>query len=554
MKRAGVAASAAVIGWYTFALWMLHPLTDAPVVDSWLYTSAVRRYLRTGEIRFAGFTQAMPIAQVYYGVAWAHVFGANSVSLEISTVMLAVLCGVMFHALALKCGAPQWQALVATGLLICNPCFTFLSFSFMTEIPFLTAMVAAHLAFANAQGARELAWLWLAAAMTVIAFMIRPFGGMAVAGCAGAMVLYGGGQRGTKRWDLARWIKTMAPFAVAFAVCTALWIWLTVLGPKPWDLQQDESHFRYLFLVPLAYYVRAGVLGPALYLGMVLSPLAIMQLATARWRRVAMGGLGIFASALVLMAMDPHVPATPEYSCFGGWHNVLILRGESNRFTWNEDYWQYVFLFFASVGTAGLVAAFAEILSTVGRPAAAIVIAAAIYWAATIPLWFNNDRYYLVLVPAGAIVLALAPIPRSRLLQAAGFAMTLAMGLMSLGGTYAYQRGLGVIVATRNELERQGVPRAAIDAGYALNGEDLYRYPKHGIETMQLEAGIPMITSPKVDEYTLASEPLAGTQVVRRLSWPGPFGLGRRYLYLVKKRAAADGDNTPRAAAQQKRN
>ena len=57
MRRAGWAAAAVVIGWYAFALWILHPLTDAPVVDSWLYGSAVRRFLRTGEMRFAGFTQ-----------------------------------------------------------------------------------------------------------------------------------------------------------------------------------------------------------------------------------------------------------------------------------------------------------------------------------------------------------------------------------------------------------------------------------------------------------------------------------------------------------------
>ena len=124
--------------------------------------------------------------------------------------------------------------------------------------------------------------------------------------------------------------------------------------------------------------------------------------------------------------------------------------------------------------------------------------------------------------------------------MAAGFAMTFAMGLMSLGGTYAYQRGMAVIVATCNELEHQGVSRSSIDAGYALNGEDLYRYPKHGIETRELEAGIPMITSEKTAEYTIASEVIAGTQLVRRLKWPGPFGLGHRYFYLLKKQTAAD--------------
>jgi hypothetical protein len=540
MKRAGWAAVAVVVGWYAFALWILHPLTDAPVVDSWLYGSAVRLFLRTGEIRFAGFTQTMPIAQVVYGVAWAHAFGGNSVSLELSTVTLAILCGVMFHALAIRCGAPRWQALAATGLLICNPCFTFLSFSFMTEIPFLTAMVAAHLAFAEADGAREQLWLWLAAAMAVIAFLIRPFGAMAIAGCVGAIVVYDLPLRGLNRWDRARWIKLlelMMPFAAALAVCTGLWIWLTVLGPKPWDLKQDENHFHYIFRVPLANYLRAGALGPALYLGTMLSPLAILQLTTPRWRRVAIGGAGIFASALLLMWLDDRLPVTPEYSCFGGWHNVLILRGEPNRFSWDSD-WQYAFLLLASFGAAGFLAAFAEIFRTLGRGAAALVIAAIIYWAATIPLWFYNDRYYLVLVPAGAIVLAIAPLPRRRLVMALGFAMTLAMGLLSLGGTYAYQRGMGVIVATRNELEHEGVPRSSIDAGYVLNGEDLYRYPKHGIETMQLEGGTPMITSQQVGEYTIASEPIAGMELVRKLKWPGPFGLGHRYFYLVKKPVA----------------
>jgi len=549
MRRAGSAAAAAVVGWYVFALLILHPLTDAPVVDSWLYSSAVRRFLRTGEIRFAGYTQAMPIAQVVYGAAWAHAFGGNSVSLEISVVMLAVLCGLMFHALAIRCGAPRWQALAATGLLICNPCFTFLSFSFMTEIPFLTAMVAAHLAFARAQGRREQLWLWTAAAMAVIAFLIRPFGAMVIAGCTGAMLLCDTGLRGTRRWDRARWIKTMAPFGVALAVCAGLWIWLTVLGPKPWEVQLNEDQLHYIFLVPIANYLRAGVLGPALYLGTVLSPLAILQLTMPRWRRVAMGAAGIFAAALILMGIDARLPVTPEYSCFGGWHNVLILRGDSNRFSWQGD-WQYAFLLLASFGAAGLIASFAEIFKTLDRAPAAIVIAAIVYWAATIPLWFYNDRYYLVLVPAGAIVLALAPLPRSRPVRAAGFAMTLAMGLMSLGGTYAYQRGMGVVLATRDQLEREGVPRSAIDAGYALNGEDLYRYPRHGIETMQLEAGIPMITSQKLDEYTIASEPIAGTEVVRRLEWPGPFGLGHRYFYLVKKQTAPASVNPPNPAGK----
>jgi len=546
MRRAVWAAAAAVIGWYVFAICVLRPLTDAPVVDSWLYGSAVRRYLRTGEIRFGGFAQAMPVAQVVYGAAWARLFGGNSGSLEISVVVLAVLCGLMFHGLALKCGAPRWQALAATGLLICNPCFTFLSFSFMTEIPFLTALVAAHLAFANAEGRREQLWLWLAAAIAVVGFLVRPFAAMAIAGCVGAVLLYDTRPRTTERRSRAQWIVMIVPFAVALAICAAIWIWLTVLRPSSWEVQLNEQHFHYLFMAPLANYLRAGVLGPALYLGTVLAPLALLQLATSRWRRVVMGGAAIFASALILMYLDRSLPVTPEYSCFGGWHNVLILRGDSNRFSWDSD-WQYAALLLASVGTAGLIVGLGEIFKSIERATAAVLIAAIVYWAATLPLWFYNDRYYLVMVPAGALVLALAPLPRLRLVQAAAFVMTLAMGLMSLGGTYAYQRGMAVVLATTNQLEREGVPRSAIDAGYALNGEDLYRYPKHGIDSMQLEAGIPMITSPTVGEYTIASGPIPGTEVVRRLEWPGLFGLGHRHFYLLKESAPAGSDSSATA-------
>jgi len=62
---------------------------------------------------------------------------------------------------------------------------------------------------------------------------------------------------------------------------------------------------------------------------------------------------------------------------------------------------------------------------------------------------------------------------------------------------------------------------------------------------MKFEAGIPMITSPKVDEYTIASDAIPGAEVVRRLKAPGPFGLGHRYFYLVKKRKTPERSDAP---------
>src|SRR5229473_925286 len=122
MGRARWIAIALIAGWYAFALALLYPLADGPVVDSWLYGAAVRRFMASGEIRFAGFT--------------------------------------------------------------------FLSFSFMTEIPFLLLLMTAYLSFAKAEGPHREAWLWLAALLIVIDFLILPFAAMAIVGCAGAMLIF----------------------------------------------------------------------------------------------------------------------------------------------------------------------------------------------------------------------------------------------------------------------------------------------------------------------------------------------------------------------------
>jgi hypothetical protein len=37
-------------------------------------------------------------------------------------------------------------------------------------------------------------------------------------------------------------------------------------------------------------------------------------------------------------------------------------------------------------------------------------------------------------------------------------------------------------------------------------------------------------------EYTIASDAIPGAEIVRRFKAPGPFGLGHRYFYLVRKR------------------
>ena len=534
MRRRDVVAVGAVVGWYAFALAMMHPLADGPVADSWIYAEAVRWFRASGEFRFPGYTETMPVAQILYGAGWGSIFGTSAISLDLANVSLGIVGALLLHALAMRCGAHSWQALGAAGLLICNPCYLFLSFSFMSEIAFLAALLGSYLAFANAEGPNRIACLWLAAMLALIAFAVRPFGGAAIVGSASAVLLYDVKWRARPRATMIRLASMLAPFAVALVGCGLIWIWLTVIRPPPWKLVQRGTNLTHLFQVPLTEYLRMGILGPLLYLGIVLSPMALLRVVSKDTGRILALGGGLFIATVVLVRIGIPYPATPEMSCFGGWSNALILRGMPNRFEWNDG-WRYVLMLLGSLGGAALIFGAIDVIPRLTRASVAVLLTAAVYWAAMIPLWFFNDRYYLVLVPAGALILALAPLPQRTPAQIAAWAMTAAMGLMSLGGVYSYQRGLAVVMAARDMLESRGIERASIDAGYELNGLDLYRFARPGGESPDEAAHVPMITSAKLDDYTIAAGPIAGTEIIGKISRPGPFGLGSREIYVLRR-------------------
>ena len=373
--------------------------------------------------------------------------------------------------------------------------------------------------------------------------MIRPFAAAAIAGFAGATIIYDPGIH--SRQLLKRSARRLAPLAFAVAACAGIWLWLMEMQAQPFRLARRTHLIGYFFTVGVTTYIRAGILGPLLYLGIVLSPLALVQvaqLAAAGMRRAAAIAATIFIAAWILIRLDPKPPATPELSCFGGWSNALLLRGLPYHFEWHGA-GNWIALALGSAGAAGLIVAAQRAWPNLNRTGAAIVIAAACYWAGTIPLWLFNDRYYLFLIPAAALILALTPIRSQSLAVPAAITMTAIMGIASAAGLYDYQRGLGAVIAARDGLEREGVPRPQIDAGYSLNGADLYHFADQPEvqDSLEREQGIPMITSSTLDDYTIAAAPIAGTEIVRRLDWPGACG-NSRDLYVLRR---ADFTSTP---------
>lgn len=546
LRRGDGAAVAMVAGWYGLVWLIARPISHAPVVDDWLYVAAARVLAATGRFRPAGFMQAEPIAQLIIGAAVGRLFGFAPQTFDSADAAIGAVGAIFFYALARRCGAACAGAIAATALLLCNPCYTFLSFSFMTEVPFLAALIGSNLAFASG-GGRERANRsgsrgdWLGVALAVIAFMIRPFAGAAIIAYAAVTIGYDAELRAELRAASPRALARMAPFAAGLAACAAFWWWLMIAHQKPWALALHEDRLRnYFMLVPARVYAEKWLLGPLLYLGFVLSPIALVA-AARRWRPVGAMAVALFAVSAALCVRNDHAGwGLPQVQCFAGWPGALELHGMALQFGWRGGY-RYAALALASVGAAALCVIGAGTIRRLDRTAAAVMLTAAIYWAAALPLWFFGDRYDLVMVPAGCLMLALAwrNVSRTEALVAA--ALTLALGLGSAGGLRAYNRGTEAVLRERNLLLAQGIARSEIDAGYGLDGADLYRYAACGIDQQASEAGIPMVTSYAIAPYTIAGAPLDGTEIIGRFSWPGPFGFGVRPLYVLRRVPASTG-------------
>ncbi len=241
--------------WFAVTFLLARPLAQGPVADSWLYLRAVKN-LRAGVVALPGFTAAMPVVQIAYGALWSRLFGLTYPALYCSVAILGIAGAMLFYALARRCNANHKSATLATALLIANPCYLFLSFSFMTDIPFVTLLIAAHLAFAMAERGSEVRRLWICAAILAVAFLVRPFALAAVVGSAGAIALR---HRPGKNALLNPGL--ILPFIAALAVSVLIWLWLTALRPVPWMLAMRESWFTQLYLVSVRGYHTRVIVG-----------------------------------------------------------------------------------------------------------------------------------------------------------------------------------------------------------------------------------------------------------------------------------------------------
>ncbi|MBI4387381.1 MAG: glycosyltransferase family 39 protein, partial [Elusimicrobia bacterium] len=168
-------------------------------------------------MRISDFASPSLVGHILFGGLFCVPWGLSFAALRISTLTLSLGALLLLYRLLRGLDVPPDRSALAALVLWANPIYLLLSFTFMTDVPFIFWVLLSLVFFQEAlRRDREDLLLW-ASAVAGIAFLVRQLG----LGLPFGMVLYLGIER---RLNLRRALRLLAP-AVVIAGLYVLWFY-----------------------------------------------------------------------------------------------------------------------------------------------------------------------------------------------------------------------------------------------------------------------------------------------------------------------------------------
>ena len=188
-KNAWISTGLLCLSWIAAAL-LVGFRGDFPLNDDWQYAYPVQQLVEQGQLKMMGYFSPNILLQVYWGALFCELPGGFSFEhLRISTWVAAGLGGLAVYQILRSLGKPQALALLGTPAVLFSPMYFHLSFSFMTDVPFLAVVLWAAWAALRFQQQRSGGWLALFAGLSILAYLNRQPGVLLLPALAGWYVL-----------------------------------------------------------------------------------------------------------------------------------------------------------------------------------------------------------------------------------------------------------------------------------------------------------------------------------------------------------------------------
>jgi 4-amino-4-deoxy-L-arabinose transferase-like glycosyltransferase len=288
-----------LVGFACVAL-LLPPSRPYPVIDDWIYAQSINGLLH-GTYRPHDWSATVAFSHNLWGALFASVFGLSFTVLSIANLVMSAACIIVFYLLLRRLFISPATALLGAATLAFNPIYFHLTYSFMTDITFLTFTLLACVFYirglrdANGDNLAVNRWIWLGSVMAALACLSRQLGAALLAAVLLYLLLSG-------RWSWRRAAAAVALPIVALAVY-ALWersfgtslvslhienSWAAAFR-QPWDFLLERAvrvsivmYLGGLLLLPLVWRPRKLLVAMPIFLLLALGEvLNIRESATA---------------------------------------------------------------------------------------------------------------------------------------------------------------------------------------------------------------------------------------------------------------------------------
>lgn len=147
-----------------------------PFGDDWSYARTVEHLLKTGQFRIHEWNCANMIFQTYWGAFCSLVFGYSFSVLRLSTLFLAFGGLLAFYQLARLHGLKSYTAGLLAFVMLSSPLCLLYTFSFHTDVPFLSLMIIALLFYTRAVQKKSYGDMLFGAVAASAAILTRQIG------------------------------------------------------------------------------------------------------------------------------------------------------------------------------------------------------------------------------------------------------------------------------------------------------------------------------------------------------------------------------------------
>jgi hypothetical protein len=487
---------------------LLRPFQNVPFVDDWVYAWSVENLLETGRLRILDISASINLAQVLWGGLFCLPFGFSFVALRVSTWVLSIACLCGLYVTLRELGVGRRDAFTGTAALGLFPIYFLLAFTFMTDLPFLAAVIWSMLCLIKAANRRRDSWLIAGAALACVAVSIRIVGIVLPPVFLLTLAFHcGSWGRNWKRLLIA---AVPGAFGLAMALAYPSFVAhradMSTVGGSP-DLRKADL-IGGLVYVPALYVMHIGLIAGTL--GLALLPVAVGIWKTVAALRVLR--IAVMMSLLLLLqeASSVGVLHPLKHDAFWSLHELgVAARFAPHQVMDAPPDWIWAVHIVA-------VVAFSIALTAAAVNGAAVGVKALGWQAAgsftlLTMLWALYDRYLLFVLPAMIAMM----LPNRRLVWFPATVVLLAvLAGFSFAGSrdhLAYQSALWQAV---NVFKGKGLPIRDLDAGYAVNGWLQYAHPDQARLDEKGDVIVTGLTSKQPARYQITNQPQPDASVI----------------------------------------